>query len=516
MRSLQKISFFLVLVLAANLLSAQSPRLLIDYVPGIGSHTDGELSVFRGTLTYPGFDAAGERGIYQYDPATDKISLLRTESSLDGEITGIGSNGVEALIPTAENGSWTRVYLSDNKDLSDLELLYHSDDAVIRSLRIQDRYSIVQQETLDGQGSELQQFLMIDGDRVVTYESDQLPGSRFDYRFFSIGRYFLIVDQTMTSLDAAVTVLDTTTDREVLLSSIIPGSIECDDLTQFSSYGRQYLLIGCGDEKRLFDLIRQVEVILPDDFNILSNISDRYLLYSDLQGNQQLVDLVTGESAIVFEGSFASRFSTRDYSIVSQQLDQSTIEYVYVDLRDGSVFNSIAQTTLNSDELQINNSAFAESGLHLLISDRLSDESVIVRGEEGNSPEVAQFTRPTSFYRDLVYINDNIYYINDNDQLGAEIFVLEYINSSSTNNEQQNQFAVMPNPVAGHRLTISGMETDGIVAVITSLSGQVLLEQSLDDNQSTLDLSNLAAGAYLVTVRTLEGKWMGTEKVIRL
>lgn len=95
---------------------------------------------------------------------------------------------------------------------------------------------------------------------------------------------------------------------------------------------------------------------------------------------------------------------------------------------------------------------------------------------------------------------DNLYFFND-------------LTSVSTPAEPNNQLNCYPNPVVGS-VTISAKSTIREMT-LRNLLGQTIRSSQLNSSVQTLDLSDLSAGNYFVTVRLITGERI-TQKLVKL
>jgi hypothetical protein len=80
-------------------------------------------------------------------------------------------------------------------------------------------------------------------------------------------------------------------------------------------------------------------------------------------------------------------------------------------------------------------------------------------------------------------------------------------------NEYTDLFNVYPNPT-NTLLTIETGSTGLYEICITSLNGQVLLDEEMEGPTHQIDLSSFQKGVYFITIRSRDYVW--TEKIIKL
>lgn len=183
---------------------------------------------------------------------------------------------------------------------------------------------------------------------------------------------------------------------------------------------------------------------------------------------------------------------------------------------NGSTIQSKVQTSLDFENTDISRFVTSDSGIHIMLSDRDSNESVMVRCEDEISTEVSRLTHPTSLYADLIPLQEDLYNINDDPDVGGEIFVIDYGISSTTDDKPKYSLSISPNPVASSTTMIQGLGENTYVASIGNLAGQLLTPQAINHNHPWLQVDDLPVGAYIITVTTEEGGWLGSQKLLRI
>ncbi len=90
--------------------------------------------------------------------------------------------------------------------------------------------------------------------------------------------------------------------------------------------------------------------------------------------------------------------------------------------------------------------------------------------------------------------------LNLSQGLGIDDFIVEYAEALSVNNPTDSDaFRLYPNP-ATTVLNVNAASTIENVRILNTI-GQVVLEQNINNTSSQIDISNLAAGAYLIQLK---------------
>ena len=128
----------------------------------------------------------------------------------------------------------------------------------------------------------------------------------------------------------------------------------------------------------------------------------------------------------------------------------------------------------------------------------LNDSTVLEYTYYVNSGWVMSNLRTVAF----VQKSSNKYVLNAGRSEGVEA-----MNTTGINQVEANAFNIYPNPVADY-LIISGYANAGMPIKVLDISGRVILERTLNENTTQIDVSNLQSGIYFLQAANTTGKFV--------
>jgi hypothetical protein len=93
------------------------------------------------------------------------------------------------------------------------------------------------------------------------------------------------------------------------------------------------------------------------------------------------------------------------------------------------------------------------------------------------------------------------------------IYLYNQTATSISENETNSKVSCYPNPVVNKTTIRSISEMSQVI--VRNLLGQTVKSEILNTNQKTIDLSNISAGNYFVTVKLANGQ-STTQKIVKL
>ncbi len=113
--------------------------------------------------------------------------------------------------------------------------------------------------------------------------------------------------------------------------------------------------------------------------------------------------------------------------------------------------------------------------------------------------------------RDIVALGDKLLFTAINDTTGRELFAIDGLQVGIANTPNTLQFSIYPNPA--HSQLVITAEADSHIAIV-DLQGRQVMAQPSNGPATTLDVSSLAQGMYVVKVTAANGE-TGLRKFVK-
>ncbi len=502
------LTIVLFLLVTISHISAQSPVLVEDYIPGPQGSVDGRIYEFDNTLIYLGTNQNGEKAILQYDKASDQVVSLLTNEDVEGEIDVFFVSFDRAIIYTEVEGVTKNLYLSRMSDFSDLTKIYDAENARITILRLSEDYLVVfEQISVNNEDRTNVKLITSSNEVIPLFEG--LTGDPFDFTHTIVEDHFIFAPEENLIDGEAIFTYNIESGEFVPFTNISPEYVECGLFTRIYSAADRILYYEC-EEKIIYDLINEIYVEAPEeDFSFIQYDTDTHL-YLNLDNNLYKIDKFNNTKEIILENIRISRgFFSHFIALTTNATNENNIDIVYMNYED-EVIHTFPTDFDTDDNHRLTGFGVVPSGIHTVVYEFVEDNGVIIRIDSDSFVEIDSVYNVNALNRPVAYEED-IYFSHQDPNVGDELFFIDYIANSTIDLIEASRIKIFPNPAQNFIKVEHPEDFTPLSSSIFDINGVIVRKNILQEN---IDIRNFASGIYLFNTTYSNGKTITQRFVI--
>lgn len=472
----------------------QEAKLVIDYTPGTDDTFQKRLQHYQNSIVFIGNTEQGQ-AIMQYDKHTDEMyPLLQNDDVLD-EIIFFSTNREEIIFFTGLQGYNKHLYRSQTRDLSDLNKVYSTQGDRIGRVRISGDRTIIM-DVVKNDGVETINIILIDEQGEITEVLSGLTDSVFDYDVRFIGEVLLIAPNETAINGENLIAYNMSSKTTIPIDNVLQNYDNCGLHKRFVIYSESILIHDCQENWRLYDIEEQRYLDYDEgDITSIRHIENDYIYY--ISGtNLNRLNKTTLQKEYILDYIASSNFNgDKLIGIALQNFNVKMFQYNFqnevLDYYDAP-FSSLGEFNIISNYAEVN------EGKHFSLYSFDHENALLCKIKNDNIEVISEYPRFGNNVAPVDYEED-IYFIPNDPEHGAELFVVDYL-PSSTVDQQDVHYRLSPNP-ASELIEIQS-EEDSYSISVYNLSGN-LIHQC--DDCKTINVSKFHSGIYILEMTTKQG-----------
>jgi len=471
---------------------AQLPMLVEDYIEGPDGSITGRLFNFHDKIVYQGIAKDGEPAILTYDRQNDMIDVLIQESELEGELRLINATEDQIIIVTVEDFGMNRIYLAKTADLSDLKLIYNSEEFILARLRIYQENIIIHEFNIVEVGYE-NRIKVIHPDFTVSTLADSMDYFPLGYEISSTNGHFIFAHNSELIDNEFVQAYNVETRTPAPFTDVVPTYEACGFIQVFGIFLEDMLFYGC-DESMIYDFNNERMIPVSVPLRFLSAVTNDFL-YARNNTTLYQINLNTFETTeLITNSNSSTNFPGIDGLDITNGVETQILHRT--DYTTGSV--TTYETDIPNDSTTLFTLAgVVPSGMHTILHNPNTNNGILVNiGTETMTIIDSVFS--VSGINAPLAVEEDIYYMHNDPDVGNELFFLDYTLSSTFAPSATPKISISPNPSRDYIHIKLPQNLEVVQGFIIDQSGRHI---KMVKTQMRIDIRDLNVGSYYLKLK---------------